>query len=100
MIDQITSFLKEKGVSENIVSSITEKLQGVNLTDMSNLGQVQEIFNSFKDKIPSNVMEQIVPMISNLFGGNMPGGDILNNIQEDGNLIDKAKNLLGGVFGG
>ena len=81
MQDLIVNFLKEKGVSEDILTQITSKLEGVTSMD-----KVKEVLEGFKDKLPEGIMDNL-PQMPDMSEG-------------AGGLLNKAKDMLGGMFGG
>jgi hypothetical protein len=76
MQDIVVNFLKEKGVSEDIINQITPHLEGV-----TNADQLKGVLEQFKDKLPVGIVDQLPAM------------------PDAGGLIDKAKDMLGGMFG-
>jgi hypothetical protein len=80
MQDIVVNFLKEKGVSEDIINQITPHLEGV-----TNLDQLKGVLEKFKDQLPPGIMDQLpdLPDMGGLAG-----------------IADKAKDMLGGMFGG
>jgi hypothetical protein len=76
MQDIVVNFLKEKGVSEDIINQITPHLDGVTSPD-----QLKGVLEQFKDKLPEGIMDQLPAM------------------PDAGGLLDKAKDMLGGMFG-
>jgi hypothetical protein len=76
MQDILVNFLKEKGVSEDIINQITPHLDGVTSPD-----QLKGVLEQFKDKLPEGIMDQLPAM------------------PDAGGLLDKAKDMLGGMFG-
>jgi hypothetical protein len=76
MQDIVVNFLKEKGVSEDIINQITPHLEGV-----TNPDQLKGVLEQFKDKLPAGIMDQLPAM------------------PDAGGLLDKAKDMLGGMFG-
>jgi hypothetical protein len=79
MQDIVVNFLKEKGVSEDIINQITPHLDGV-----TNPDQLKGVLEQFKDKLPEGITDHLPEMPS------MP---------DAGGLLDKAKDMLGGMFG-
>jgi hypothetical protein len=76
MQEVVVNFLKEKGVSEDVINQITPHLEGV-----TNPDQLKGVLEQFKDKLPEGVMDQ------------------LPTLPDAGGLLDKAKDMFGGMFG-
>ena len=76
MQDIVVNFLKEKGVSEDVINQIIPHLDGVTNSD-----QLKGVLEQYKDKLPAGIMDQL-PVLPNT-----------------GGFLDKIKSMFGGIFG-
>lgn len=76
MKDIIVNFLKEKGISQDIINQIVSHLEGVTNTE-----QLKSILEQFRDKLPEGIM------------------DHLPHLSTTGSFMDKVKTLISNIFG-
>jgi hypothetical protein len=88
MLDIVVNFLKEKGVSEDIINQITPHLDGV-----TNPDQLKGVLEQFKDKLPAGIMDQLPSM------PDMASMPMMDKMSDAGGILNKAKEMLGGIFG-
>jgi hypothetical protein len=85
MTEIVLNFLKEKGVSEDLLGQITPHLGNITSID-----QVKEVLSNFQGQLPEGLMDQ-------LGGLNLPDVDLGN--LANGDLADKAGDVIGGIKG-
>lgn len=79
MQDTIIQFLKDKGVSEDILNQIIPQLENV-----TNNEQLTAVLSQFQSVLPDGLLDNL-PTFPNL---------------DVDSLADQAKDFLGGLFGG